>query len=261
VGGVLAGLATGRGPDEVDPATGEILVTNEPADEGRQHLWEAFPGRADETTVYLFYYARAGHEGSLAELYARFFARLPLYKRGDARLLRPTFGYIPAWSRLGPPPRSGSSRVVLVGDAASRHSPLTMCGFGAMLRSFEPAARELARAIDSGSAPRSKGGSLADDRPIHALTGALALLMALPPRDPKALNHLLDAAFGTLASLPDDSYAELLRDEMMPDSLIRFLRAISLRHPGVYADVLGVLPAPALGRWGLRVALEAVRAL
>ncbi len=46
VGGALEGLARGSGPDEVDPDMGDILVTTEHREEGRQHIWEGFPGRA-----------------------------------------------------------------------------------------------------------------------------------------------------------------------------------------------------------------------
>jgi lycopene cyclase CruA len=130
VGGVLRGLERGDAPDEMNPRVGEILATVDSIEHGRQHVWEAFPGRAGETTVYLFYYARADEHVSLARLYARFFATRTLYKRGDATLLRPTFGFIPGWSRLTPAPRPPDARIVLVGDAAARHSPLTYCGFG-----------------------------------------------------------------------------------------------------------------------------------
>ena len=260
VGGVLRGLAEGNARDEIDPATGEILVTNEPSDRGRQHIWEAFPGRRGEATVYAFYYARAGEEGSLAALFARFFATLPGYKRGDARLLRPTFGFIPAWSRLAPAPAPPSKRVVLVGDAAARHSPLTMCGFGSMLRSFAPAARAVARAIERDAPPDAEGGALAADAAIHGLTGGLALLMASRQRDPDALNRLLGAAFAGLAALGNDAYGALLRDETTGPDFTRFLREVGGRHPSVYGEVLRSLPAAPLARWGLRIAREVVRA-
>src|SRR5690606_18222204 len=115
VGGTLEGLAEGDAVDEMDPRVGEILATTDDVDDGRQHVWEAFPGRPGATTVYLFHYAWAGRQGTLLDLFARFFARRPGYKRGDARLVRPTFGFIPGWSRLSPAPRSPSPRIVLTG--------------------------------------------------------------------------------------------------------------------------------------------------
>jgi lycopene cyclase CruA len=257
VGGVLSGLAEGDGPLEMRPDVGEILVTTEGIEEGRQHLWEAFPGRPGETTVYLFYYARSEDvpEGSLLSLYARFFALLSRYKRGNAKLERPTFGYIPGWSRLCDPPAPPGRRVMLVGDAAARHSPLTFCGFGATVRSLSATADAIADAA-------AKGGRSMDplaDAPIHAGTGALSMLMATPPRDPAragSINKLLDAAFAELHAMGNQTYGDLMRDSMSAADFVRFLRATAARRPEVYREVMGSLKLGALGRWGLGLAKE-----
>ncbi len=228
VGGVLKGLS-------IDPTVGEILATIDDADEGRQHVWEAFPGREGETTVYVFYYAKAGNEGSLLSLYGRFARDMGRYKKGAWSMVRPTFGYIPGWSRLTPAPASPHPRVLLVGDAASRHSPLTYCGFGATLRSLAPVTRALVSALD---APRFElPASVVDDAPVHRWTGALAALMASETASGSALNALLDAAFSTLHAMGEASYASLLRDEMSAADFVTFLRRTSLKRPEVYADV------------------------
>ena len=151
VGGVMDDLAIGSDPLEMDPEVGEILVTTEGIEQRRQHIWEGFPtvsalSDAHSTrrmTIYLFYYLRSdalSEHGPLPllSLYERYFETLPRYKRGPLRLVRPTYGYIPAYTRLGPMPASPCERVFLVGDAAGRHSPLTFCGFGSMIRSFLP---------------------------------------------------------------------------------------------------------------------------
>jgi lycopene cyclase CruA len=255
VGGVLSGLAEGDGPLEMRVDVGEILVTTEGIEEGRQHLWEAFPGRPGETTVYLFYYARSEDAGSLLSLYARFFALLSRYKRGDAKLERPTFGYIPGWSRLSDPPAPPGRRVILVGDAAARHSPLTFCGFGATARSLSATADAITDAA-------MKGGRSMDklaDAPIHAGTGALSMLMATPPRDPAragSINKLLDAAFAELHAMGNQTYGDLMRDSMSAADFVRFLRATAARRPEVYREVMGSLKLGALGRWGLGLAKE-----
>ncbi|MBK6530147.1 MAG: lycopene cyclase [Deltaproteobacteria bacterium] len=255
VGGVLTGLAQGDGPAEVDPGVGEILVTTEGVEEGRQHIWEGFPGRPGETTVYLFYYDKrtAVGDGSLVKLYARFFETLPRYKRGEAKLERPTFGYIPGWSRLTPAPRPPSSRIVLVGDAAARHSPLTYCGFGATLRSVKSASARVMAAL---SEERVSLDPVVHDTPLHRGTGALAHMIASPPREPAkagALNGLLDAAFGSLHSMGDEAYGRLLRDEMSGGDFFRFLHSTSMRRPEVYPWVFRVLGAAGVGRWGAGV--------
>jgi lycopene cyclase CruA len=229
VGGVVRGL-------EMDTQVGDILVTIDDADAGRQHVWEGFPGHPGETTVYVFYYARRGHEGTLAALYGRFFRDLGKYKRGAATMVRPTFGFIPGWSRLTPAPAPPGPRIVLVGDAAARHSPLTYCGFGATLRSLGPVSAAVLRAFEEGPS-RALAGSVVDDAKVHRWTGALAALIASERSQGAALNALLDAAFSTLAELGEERYAALLRDEMHAEDFVTFLRRTSLKRPEVYADV------------------------
>lgn len=263
VGGVIAGLEEGEGQDRIQPHIGEILATTEGMEHGFQHIWEAFPGRPGEVTVYLFYYARAEDVpgGELLRLFARFFERLPSYKIGPARLLRPTFGYIPGWSRLVPAPAPPGPRVVLVGDAAARHSPLTFCGFGATVRSLVTTADSIAGML-AGERPPPKDGVVCD-APIHAGTGVLARFMATQPKDQARkddLNDLLDVAFRVLHGMGNDAYAALLRDEMSPGDFLRFLRETAALRPRVYREVFTQLGPGEVGRWGLGFAREMLRA-
>ena len=255
VGGVMTGLVEGTGPREQDPTVGEILATTETLLEGQQHLWEAFPGHPGQTTVYLFYYtwAKRFRPGDLLALYARFFERLPLYRRGDAKLVAPTFGLIPGWSRLSPAPRAPGRRVLLVGDAAARHSPLTYCGFGDLVRSLD---ETLARIEHGASSPKGFTSSR-KDASIHGGTGLLAAMMAEPPRAPDehaAVNRLLDTAFSTLFSMPNDAYARLLRDELMGKEFVTFLRATAKQRPEVYRSVFERLGPGAVAKWGMNLA-------
>lgn len=255
VGGVLTGLVEGTDRGQVDRRVGDILVTTEGAEAGRQHVWEGFPGRPGETTVYLFYYATEREPVSLLALYDRFFTTLGTYKRGEASMIRPTFGYIPGWSRLTKAPALPSPRVALVGDAAARHSPLTFCGFGSMLRSFVPAARALEGAVSGGSlAP-----CIVDDAPIHGWTGALARLMASRALSGSAMNELLDSAFATLADMGDARYRALLQDRMGAPEFVDFLRRTAHKRPSVYGDVLRGLGPWASASWGFGLAREALR--
>ena len=255
VGGVLRGLREGDDAKAMNPRVGEILATTEHVEEGRQHIWEAFPGQQGDTTVYLFYYdlsERVG-PGSLMRLYARFFDRLPQYKDGFEQMLRPTFGYIPGWSRLVPAPRPTSERIVLVGDAAAKHSPLTFCGFGNTVRSLVPTVERIVTAVERG---RSRE---LEDAPIHAGTGALARMMATPPNDPQRaheLNVLLDTAFSVLHEMGDDAYGALLRDEMATGEFIRFLHRTSLKRPQVYRDVFTSFGIARVGKWSANVLRE-----
>jgi lycopene cyclase CruA len=207
--------------------------------------------------VYLFYYARAAERTSLADLYARFFAKLAGYKRGDAKLLRPTFGFIPGWSRLSPAPRARERRVVLVGDAAARHSPLTYCGFGATLRSLAPAAEAILLGLGD---ERTDLGLAVHDAPVHSLTGALAHLMAARTFQGDEVNSLLDAAFRTLHEMGSEPYAHLLRDEMRPLAFAQFLRRTASRHPSVWGKTVRGLGLSVAGRWSLVLARSMVGA-
>jgi lycopene cyclase CruA len=257
VGGVLRGLRHGDAPHEVDPRVGDILVTTEDVDpqSGLQHVWEGFPGHPGEVTVYLFYYARSSTAppGALATLYGRFFETLAHYKEGDPELVRPTIGYIPGWSRLSPAPRAPWPRVVLVGDAAARHSPLTFCGFGSMLRAFQPAALEIASAIQEGRAPVS---DVVPEDPVHMWTGALATVMASGALAGPKLNGLLDAAFGVLEEMGNEDFSALLQDRMDGRRFTEFLRRTGARHPIVYREVLKALGPMSAARWGVRLARE-----
>lgn len=247
VGGVLTGLAAGQAPDEMDPDVGDILVTTEGIEAGHQHIWEGFPGRNGETTVYLFYYARrnAVTPGALVRLYDRFFSTLGRYKRGDATLVRPTFGIIPGWSRLAPAPASPSPRWVLVGDAAARHSPLTFCGFGSLVRGLAGSVTRVEAAVNGRAEEPHEDG-------VHAGTGLLSLLLASPPAEPArrgALNALLDAAFSALHGRGDVFYGRLLRDEMSLRELVLFLRETAARRPRVYLDVVRDARPDEVLRW------------
>lgn len=262
VGGVMRGLDVGvDDPSRIDPTVGEILVTTEGVEAGRQHIWEAFPGRPGETTVYLFAYesAAARRSGDLVRLYARFFERLCRYKSGPAMLVRPTFGHIPGWTRRrgAPTPQADHPRIVLLGDAASRHSPLTFCGFGKALRSFAPVVESVSRALERGNTPAAP----VPEDALHALTGALAWLMANPSVDPAragALNRLLDTAFGRLHALGPAAYRGLLRDRMEPRDFLRFVRETAALRPEVYGEVFRALgPFGATG-WAMKAMRRAV---
>lgn len=302
VGGVMEGLKLGSGLDEMDPEVGEILVTTEGVEDGQQHVWEGFParpsdGQAGAMTIYLFYYQRIdqvrAEDHPLLSLYERFFTTLPRYKRGPLRMVRPTYGYIPGYTRLGlgkkAPPASPCDRVLLVGDAAARHSPLTFCGFGSMIRSFWPVSQGIARLLAEdkldrralaalwsasrplpGAADPSPPEQLPDqwvdqrsdqqvDPPALLVMGGLTLMMVPSPggssvEEPDGINQLLDAAFATLRELGEEVYAAFLQDRVDAKTFVRFMLRTSARHPAVYRKVLEHLTLLEAATWLLRLA-------
>jgi lycopene cyclase CruA len=271
VGGVLSGLDHGEGPREVDPTLGEILVTTEHLEEGRQHVWEGFPGRrrSDGTapmTTYLFYYAEPERlcERPLLALYERFFETLPRYKTGPARVDRATYGFIPAYSRLGPMPAAAGDRVLLVGDAAGRHSPLTFCGFGSMVRSFLPVARAVQRCLDEDRLGRRALERCWSEPPSLGVMGGLTLMMCEArrsgaTRSPADINRLLDAAFATLGRKGNGVFAAFVRDQVGFSDFLSFMQETARARPSIYREVFSQLGRGELARWCWRLGQLAAR--
>lgn len=124
-----------------DPSLGDILISVADTQGDKQLIWEGFPGRDDELTVYVFYYDRVGataqQRHSLLDLFEEYFTLLPTYKTpgADFAHLRPVYGYIPARHALKRPiPLRG---VLPLGDASAQQSPLTFCGFGSFVRNLD----------------------------------------------------------------------------------------------------------------------------
>ena len=107
-----------------------------------------------------------------------------------------------------------------------------------MMRSFLPGARAIAAALHEGRVPT---GPVVHDTPLHAVTGALALFMARPSREPERrdeVNALLDTAFAALHAMGNEAYAALIKDQMKGTDFLRFLQRIARRRPRVYRDAL-----------------------
>lgn len=256
VGGVLAGLDRG-GALGVDERVGEILVTTEGIEDDRQHIWEGFPGPGGRFTTYLFYYTEPAllPAHPLLSLYERFFATRPRYKTGAATLVKPTYGFIPAYSRLRPMP-AARDRVLLVGDAAGRHSPLTFCGFGSMIRSFLPVADAVRRLLDEDRLDARALASVWREPPGLQVMGGLTLMMVpgrRPSADPDAINRLLDAAFSSLNELGDEVYGAFVRDQIGFADFIAFMRATAKKRPTIYDEVFRQLSPGEIARWTLRL--------
>jgi lycopene cyclase CruA len=257
VGGVLRGLPEGDAPALVDPRVGEILVTTEGIEEDRQHIWEGFPGPERRFTTYLFYYTEPQQlpPHPLLSLYERFFATRERYKTGAAELAKPTYGFIPAYSRLRAMP-AARARVLLVGDAAARHSPLTFCGFGSMIRSFLPVADGVrARLADDRLDARALAGVWREPPGLQVM-GGLTLMMVPGRRkssDAAAVNQLLDAAFAALAELGDEVYGAFVRDQIGFSDFMTFMRKTARRRPSIYDEVFAQLSGGELARWSWRL--------
>ncbi|MCS7080269.1 MAG: hypothetical protein NZ585_09495 [Chloracidobacterium sp.] len=244
VGTIATGFAKGTAADEVDARVGEILVTTEHAQHGRQLLWEGFAGRDDEFTTYLFHYApvEAIDRLSLLALFETYFETLPRYKRpgADFAFRRPVFGYIPGLHHvgLGPQKRTATHRVLLLGDAASLNSPLTFCGFGSLVRNL----RRITHLIDLAL----KGNHL-DERSlrlINAYEPGVAIMAAFTRymvadegEDPKAVNELLNIVMEALHRLPPSVRTGLFQDCMGWGDFVQLMLQMQKLHPNIWEAV------------------------
>lgn len=155
VGTVASGFREGAAPELHDRTVGDILLTVADAQRTQQYMWEGFPGRDDELTVYLFYYDTL-HPGrpqtrpnpTLLELFEDYFTLLHTYKPDDGALHhhKPVYGYIPARHSLRRSEAPLLRGVLPIGDAAAQQSPLTFCGFGSHVRNL-PRTTELLAAV------------------------------------------------------------------------------------------------------------------
>jgi lycopene cyclase CruA len=169
VGTVVSGLEPGTARNEFDPTVGDILLSVADTQDGKQMIWEGFPGRGDELTIYMFYYAAIKRAGSLAldprraqhtanpaslngkdsgidaeprysllALFEQYFALLPSYKKPgpNFRNIKPVYGYIPGRHSLQLQEAPLLRGVLPVGDSAAQQSPLTYCGFGSHVRNL-----------------------------------------------------------------------------------------------------------------------------
>ncbi|MDX2098677.1 MAG: flavin-dependent dehydrogenase [Leptolyngbyaceae cyanobacterium bins.59] len=140
---VGAVIERGFAPEVWDVQYGDVLHSHGDISRGRQLIWELFPARDEEITIYLFHYHQVNpnNPGSLLEMYEDFFTILPEYRRCDMESLvwkKATFGYIPGHFSVNDRDRTiAFDRLVAIGDAASLQSPLVFTGFGSLVRNLE----------------------------------------------------------------------------------------------------------------------------
>jgi lycopene cyclase CruA len=193
VGTVARGYKEGDGPDAINFEVGEVLVSNSDAYKGRQLIWEAFPGAGDQVAIYLFYYAEAGMQVDLLELYDDFFALLPAYKdTSTVEVIKPVYGFIPAGYNISPPWQREQkvlayNRVLSLGDAAAFQSPLTFCGFGSYVRNLRRITTLLSRALKSNNLSAQDLDRIRASEAVPAAARAFSKFMIARPTD-EALN-------------------------------------------------------------------------
>jgi lycopene cyclase CruA len=266
VGTVAAGypIDPARAPGTIDPALGEILVTAEHARDGRQLIWETFPGQDDQAAIYLFYYAETGQraqalpESLLLPLFEDFFTLLPEYKNTSAvRILKPVYGFIPAGYK-NPSLRSTDrkelafDRVLSLGDAAALQSPLTFCGFGSNARNL----RRITALLDLAL---TRDRLCADDlRQIHAAEAVPALarafskfMIAKPPEReaPTQVNETLNVFCGLLDQLGARPSREFFQDRVRWWDYTNLVLRTAITYPRILPLALRTLSGSDAAAW------------
>ncbi len=233
------------GFQDVDYDVGEILVSTGPADispqGGRQLIWEGFPAAGNEYISYLFFYdaVESGNDKTLLGLFETYFQKLPEYKKlsDDFTIHRPVFGIIPAHSHDGfsRVREIADDNIVLFGDAATLHSPLTFCGFGSMVRNLGHLTADLHQAMVSGNLLRKDLEKISAYEPNVASMANLMKYMCYDPATdtPGFINELMNEVMIVLDDLPQRYRQSMFRDEMRLDDFVTVLLKVAWRYPQV----------------------------
>jgi lycopene cyclase CruA len=269
VGTVAAGFAAGSAPNEHNPRIGDILVSVAHAQRGQQYMWEVFPGRGDELTVYLFYYdtltkdERRKTEAdipsssvlrpssvNLMQLFEDYFALLPTYKRPGPKFrhLKPAYGYIPARHSLRRQEAPLLRGVLPIGDSAAQQSPLTFCGFGSHVRNLPRTTALLDQAL--------RGQLLGPEqlRPISAYQANVSMNWVFsrfmqPWATPEDVNRLQNAFLAVLSDLGADLARRFFRDQMRWGDYHRMVLGMFRRYPAIVGIAWRVLGFGGVVRW------------
>lgn len=253
VGTTAHGFVLGPGEKQVDPETGDVLLSIAHAQKDRQFIWEGFPGEADKMTVYLFYYdlvkPELAENQNLLDLFESYFELLPTYKEQGPNFshLKPVYGYIPARHHR---PKDGSASrrgIISVGDATSPQSALTFCGFGSQVRNLPRLTRLLAFALDH---------NLLEEkhlRPIGAHQSNISLVWVFsrfmqpvnPKKRPHDVNRLMNVFCSTLRDIGPGLTRRFFQDHFGWKDYHHLVLGTAWRYPRVFPFTVEVL-----GWWG-----------
>jgi len=252
VGTVARGyeFSDSRAAGTVDPAIGEILVTTEHARNGRQLIWEVFPGKEDLVAIYLFHYAETGMQRTgklpdslLLPLFEEFFTLLPGYKHSEhVSIVKPVYGFIPAGYKNPSLQSQGRKvlaydRVLSLGDAAALQSPLTFCGFGSNARNLRRITTLLATALQR---DRLKGSDLQRIRAAEAtpaLARAFSKFMIAKPADKETavqVNETLNVFCRILNNFGEGPSRDFFQDRIRWWDYTKLVLTTAIVYPRIF---------------------------
>ena len=258
VGTVARGYKQGSTPDAIDPTVGEILVTTEDARHGRQLIWEAFPGAADQVAIYLFHYAEAGDSVNLLELFDNFFELLPSYKdTRNVEILKPVYGFIPAGYNIALPWQKqpkvlAYDRVLSLGDAAAFQSPLTFCGFGSYVRNLRRITTLLALALQHNALQADSLNRIRASEAVPAVARAFSKFMIAKPEGTEPawqVNETLNVFCGILYKLGPHVTNAFFQDRIGWRDYTRLVLSTPRHYPKIYKLALQTLSFTEMLGW------------
>ncbi len=241
-----------------DSQYGDVLNSHGDISRGRQLIWELFPGRDNELTIYLFHYheIHPDNPGSLLEMYEDFFHILPEYRRCDVDKLtwrKATFGYIPGYFSTRADDRAiAVDRLISIGDAASLQSPLVFTGFGSLIRNLGRLTHLLHTALKYDLLQAHHLNQIRAYQSNIAVTWLFSKGMMVPTHThlpPERVNAMLNTFFGILASEPPEVADRFIKDQAGWMPFNRMAIRAALQNPALLVWIWQLAGAKDFLRW------------
>ncbi|NTW01303.1 MAG: hypothetical protein HGA19_08310 [Oscillochloris sp.] len=254
VGTATKGFVQGSDPQHYDPMLGDILVSIADSQHGEQLIWEGFPGRDDELTIYLFYYSAIQRNStrnySMLDLFEQYFTLLPSYKQPgpDSCHTRPVYGYIPARHSLRRQEAPLLRGVLPVGDSAAQQSPLTFCGFGSHVRNLRRTAGLLDYALNRKLLQPPHLSHINAFQTNVSLNWVFSRFME-PWEHADDVNRLQNIFMRVLQEIGVEKATRFFQDRMRWSDYHPMLLGLLRYNPGILIDALQVIGLRGIFKW------------
>ncbi|NBO32179.1 MAG: flavin-dependent dehydrogenase [Cyanobacteria bacterium WB6_1B_304] len=241
-----------------DHRYGDVLNSHGDISRGRQLIWELFPGRDQELTIYLFHYHQVHRDnpGSLLEMYEDFFHILPEYRRCELDQLtwrKATFGYIPGHFSVREDERHiACDRIVAIGDAASLQSPLIFTGFGSLIRNLGRLVDLLDTALKHNLLSAIHLENIRAYQTNVSVTWLFSKGMMVPTGvhlPPQRINAMLNTFFGIIANEPPAVGEAFMKDQISWLSFNRMALRAAWQNPSLLLWIWQMAGISDLSRW------------
>ena len=255
---VGASISSGFSPGVWGARFGDVLYSHGDVSRGRQLIWELFPGREDELTIYLFHYHQVhpDNPGSLLEMYEDFFNILPEYRRCNLEKLtwrKPTFGYIPGHFSVRNSDRNVAfDRLVSIGDAASLQSPLIFTGFGSLVRNLPRLTELLHTALKHNLLKAKHLNQIRAFQSNVAVTWLFSKGMMVPTGKwipPARINAMLNTFFGVLEQEPPAIAESFIKDRCSWLAFNRMALKAAWKNPSLLLWIWQLAGFKDISRW------------